>query len=384
MTSGTGIRDVVVVSLEAWDDVWRRNQYLVDGLLEHDPGMRVLFIEPPRDRLHDLLTGRPSSRGRGTRVHPGHGGRLVLFQPTKLLPRFVGGASDASWRRQVLREVERLGMRRPLIWVNDTQGAEIVRVRDWPAVYDVTDDWLAAPRPPRELRRLARNEQILLDRCIEVMVCSTALAESRGANRPVRLIPNAVDVARYRHPFPRPSDLPARAALYAGTLHEDRLDVELVARCAEELGVDGSVVLVGPDALTATSRETLVDAGALLLGPRPHTDVPAYLQHADVLVVPHVVDRFTDSLDPIKLYEYRAVGRPIVSTAVAGFRESTAPGLVVATTDGFPAALLAAMRDPAPTVRDADVPDWSERVAEMAEVLDSVRASDVRLRATDG
>ena len=50
-----------------------------------------------------------------------------------------------------------------------------------------------------------------------------------------------------------------------------------------------------------------------------------YLQHADVLVVPHVVTSFTDSLDPIKLYEYQAVGRPVVSTPVAGFRDADDP-----------------------------------------------------------
>ena len=42
----------------------------------------------------------------------------------------------------------------------------------------------------------------------------------------------------------------------------------------------------------------------------------AYLQHADVLVVPHLVNAFTDSLDPIKLYEYQAVDKPVISTPV--------------------------------------------------------------------
>lgn len=375
-------RDVVVVSLEAWDNVWRRNQHLVDGLLGHDPDMRVLFVEPPRDSLHDLLTGRGFSRGRGARVHAGHDGRLVLFQPTKLLPRVVGGASDRLWRRQVLREISRLGMRRPLVWVNDAQGAEIVRSRDWPALYDITDDWLLARRPARALRRFARNEKILFERCREVVVCSAALATSRGAQRKVRLIPNAVDVARYRHPAPHPPDLPAGVALYAGTLHEDRLDVDLVARCAKHLAAEGDVVLVGPDALSATSRATLISAGVLLLGPRPHTEIPAYLQHADVLIVPHLVDSFTDSLDPIKLYEYRAVGRPVVSTAVAGFRDSAAPAVVVATADEFPTVVLSAIRKPGATVRDADVPDWSARVADMVAVLEAAWAADASRHAS--
>ena len=31
--------DLVVVSLEAWDDVWRRNQHLVAGLLRSDAAL---------------------------------------------------------------------------------------------------------------------------------------------------------------------------------------------------------------------------------------------------------------------------------------------------------------------------------------------------------
>src|SRR6185312_5614750 len=99
-------------------------------------------------------------------------------------------------------------------------------------------------------------------------------------------------------------------------------DLATCIRTAQELAkVSGTLVFLGPDALEPTQRASIESAGGLLLGARPHLSVPAYLQHADVLVVPHLVDSFTDSLDPIKLYEYRAVGRPIVSTPVAGFRD---------------------------------------------------------------
>ena len=63
--------------------------------------------------------------------------------------------------------------------------------------------------------------------------------------------------------------------------------------------------------------------------------MPAYLQHADVLVVPHVVTPFTDSLDPIKLYEYQAAGRPVVSTPVAGFRDAVDELVTVADAAAF-------------------------------------------------
>ena len=55
---------------------------------------------------------------------------------------------------------------------------------------------------------------------------------------------------------------------------------------------------------------------------------------ADVIIVPHLRTPFTESLDPIKAYECRAVGRPVVATDVAGFRD-LGPPVVVAEAGEF-------------------------------------------------
>jgi glycosyltransferase involved in cell wall biosynthesis len=94
------------------------------------------------------------------------------------------------------------------------------------------------------------------------------------------------------------------------------------------------------------------------------------------LIVPHVVDDFTDSLDPIKLYEYRAVGRPIVTTAVAGFRELAGQdGLYVVDRGGFAAQVLRTL-DRDRKVDRVAVPDWNERIDEFAEVLRRIGIAD--------
>ena len=186
-----------------------------------------------------------------------------------------------------------------------------------------------------------------------MVVCSEQLAESRRSLRPdLVVIPNAVDVDHLTRPTSRPADLPAApVAVYVGTLHDDRLDVDLVARLASSRA-DLDIALVGPDSLSAASRATLAShANVHLMGPRPYADVPGYLQHADVLVVPHVRSAFTESLDPIKAYECVAVGRPTVATPVAGFRD-LGGSVVVAEAAAFPAAVDAALRAEArPSVR---------------------------------
>lgn len=382
--------DLVVVSLERWDDVWRRNQLLLAGLLSTDPDLRILVVEPPVDPLHTLLGRRRPRRGAGLvprgRADGVPDGRLWTYEPTKWLPRrgaaLLRTSVDVRLAQAVLAVVRRLRFTAPLLWVNDPAGATLARISSWPSLYDITDDWLAARRTPSQLARLRADEDFLMATCQTVVVCSEGLARTKGAVRPVLLVPNAVDVDAFRRPRPRPRDLPpGTVALYAGTVHTDRVDLDLCARLADELRSTGlgTLVLVGPALLSDTEVATLRDAGVALLGPRPHTDVPAYLQHAGVLVVPHVVDPFTDSLDPIKLYEYQAVARPVVSTPVAGFRDLRDPDVHVLDrrvfVDGVVSVLVGPPLPPGPGPLTTPVPTWAERVAVMREVLLGLRAA---------
>ncbi|WP_051208368.1 glycosyltransferase [Propionicicella superfundia] len=376
-------RDLIVCSLESWDDVWRRNQYLLDGLLRGDPDLRVLLVEPPADPLHAARRRVRPRLGRGLRRLDGYDGRLYALQPTKLLPRVAGPLADRMLAASVRRAARRLRMERPVLWVNDPNWAHLAGT-GWPAIYDITDDWVEADRSPREHDRIVANEGRLMRECTVVVVCSTGLLATKSPIRPVELIQNGVDVAWYRRPQPRPDDLPAApTALYVGTLHEDRLDVDLGVAIGTRLAsLGGTLVFVGPDALsTAHTRRLRETAGVVLLGPRPHTAIPGYLQHADVLVVPHVVNDFTESLDPIKLYEYQAIGRPIASTPVAGFRElDGVAGVAVAPRETLPGAIADLIASPPGQVGPFDAQDWSVRVAAMDDVLRRAGVSGAGVR----
>jgi glycosyltransferase involved in cell wall biosynthesis len=364
---GVALRELVVCSLEGWDEVWRRNQFFTDILLRRNPLLRVLFVEPPADPLFDLSSGRAPTLPRLRSITAD--GRLRAFRPLKTLPRRAGPVTDALLQKQVLVAARLLRFSDPILWINDVTYAPLIEATSWPSVYDVTDDWLLGPFPAHELQRLRRLDDLALNGAGEVVVCSHALAESRGARREVSLVPNGVDIEHFRRPRARPDDLPeSPVAVYVGSLHDARIDIELVvelARTQPEL----KLALIGPNSLAlASSRRLSEMPNVFLLGPRPYREVPAYLQHADVLIVPHQISPFTESLDPIKAYECVAVRTPTVATPVAGFRELDGV-LEIAPRTSFSASVSNVLAGRAFVSRDVVPPSWEDRVSGFETVL---------------
>ncbi len=369
--------DVVCLSLEPWDDVWRRNQHLAAQLLGLRPSLRLLFVAVPVDVAWSLRQGRRP--GRSSLRPVGDSGRLWTMAPRKWLPRRVWPSGDRSLGTQVVRATHRLELRRPVLWINDSTYAPLIERTGWPSVYDVTDDWLLVDAGPRERERQERNDATLLRTASEVVVCSPSLLASRGRHRPVHLIPNGVDLDALRAPTERPVDLPAgRTIVYQGTLSTDRLDIGLCVRLARAVAGRASLVFVGPDSLAGPDHQALLDAGSVLLGPRPFRDMPAYLQHADLLVVPHAETPFTESLDPIKAREFVAVGRKVVATPVAGFRDLDPP-IVTAAPERFVDVVVDALDEapvppgPGPLVHQPLT--WAVQAAAFLAVLDAAAGS---------
>ncbi|MBK9697981.1 MAG: hypothetical protein IPO80_11575 [Propionibacteriaceae bacterium] len=221
----------------------------------------------------------------------------------------------------------RLGFDDPILWVNDPVGATTLKVTGWAGLYDITDDWLEAERTPAEHARLVRDEDAFL--CapvLVVVVCSPGLVATQSPGLSAHtLVRNAVDVEEYRVRRPRP-DLPeGPVAPYLRARFTDRIDVGC-AWTPPRLCEDGEP-RAGQARAAGGWSGAAEGGGGVVVGPGPKDRrrccVPCC--STPMFCRPHVVTSFTDSLDPIKLYEYQAVGRPVVSTPVAGFRDSGDP-----------------------------------------------------------
>lgn len=333
MSMNPAMSSLIFVSMEDWDDVWRRNQFVCAELARRHAGMKILFVGLPRNLTNDLRRGRLESVLKpGLWTVPGIQ-NIAVVHPWKVLPHsLVPGrnVNEGLMRWQVRSAAQQLGMRRPILWLNPHHAVHMARrMGECGVVYDVTDDWIALSQKSWLREQTRRQDAELCRKADAVIVCSQRLLEmKRRLAGQVHLIPNGVDAEHYRAVLEDHGPLPdatlgwKRPVLgYTGTLHTDRIDVNLLEAVARKLP-GASIVLIGPNQLGSHDRSRLRSCGNVFLSDQvPYRLLPQYMRAFDVCITPHRVSEFTESLNPIKLWEYLAAGKPIVSTDVAGFRD---------------------------------------------------------------
>jgi glycosyltransferase involved in cell wall biosynthesis len=305
--------DLLVVGLEDWDEVERRHQLLLKELCRRRPECRVLFVEAPA-----RLTLPRRLRGIGLQEVTEAVARTRIVRPLPEWSRASRAVNDALEAAQLRQALARVGMDRPLLWTKASRSVGILdRLPLSGVVYDLTDDWSAAVESPTTPRQRVRDEMERLGRRADaVLACSSALTDIASEwNDCTYHVPNGVEAPG--PPLPAPPELmelPRPIYGYAGTLHESRLDIDLITAAARA-GHPATFAFLGPDLLSSGARRRLfAPPNVRYLGVQPHSRVRAFLEGFDVCLIPHRVTEFTRSLDPLKLYEYLAAGRPIVST----------------------------------------------------------------------
>jgi glycosyltransferase involved in cell wall biosynthesis len=221
------------------------------------------------------------------------------------------------------------------------------------AVYDITDDWASLSQRPSSQRRVHEQDAELCRGANAVIVCSKRLFElKRTLTKNLHLVPNGVHAEHYDRVANGVGSLPSEAMQwprpvlgYTGTIHPDRIDVELLMELSKRLG-HGSIVLIGPNHFDNNVSNSLRRLGNVFLpGAVAYAEISEYMRAFDVCIVPHRVTPFTESLNPIKLWEYLATGKPIVSTPVAGFRDYPQFVRIAETAETFHNEAIAAVRE---------------------------------------
>lgn len=179
---------------------------------------------------------------------------------------------------------------------------------------------------------LVKWYHVRLMRMAAVVVGSaTELLSALIRHRPDAILcPNGVDVNHFAgedHRLETPEDMRQLVVEskpiigYYGALAE-WFDFDLLKHAAKALP-DYTFVLIGPDYDGQGIRDSGIAEVSNIhwLGPKSYKELPEYLHVFDVATIPFAVTEALQAVSPIKLFEYMAGGRPIVTTDLVECRK---------------------------------------------------------------
>lgn len=345
----------------------------------------LVYVEKPPRPWRGPFVGVPATLTRGD--VPERGFLHAPIRGPLPLERF-GVVAQWNWwlgLRALLRRL-RAGSRAPLILILQTP-CLLPTLRGLDAdlrAYLVVDDYVGLAPDASGARRIAASHERSLREADVVWAISETLA---GAIRPlradVRLTATGVDHARFAAARGRPAHpLVARTSSprigLLGVLN-DRIDWELIESVARRRPdwrflLVGAVRHAGPE--TAPALERLRHLGNVtLLGEVREDEIPACIAGFDVGLIAYRRGRGTLGINPLKLYQYLAVGKPVVATPLPTVVDFGDVVRLAGDTDAFERAIEASLKETGEAdaverrQRRAAASDWSAIAADRIATL---------------
>lgn len=183
-------------------------------------------------------------------------------------------------------------------------------------VFDAIDNWLYHPQMPNK-KLINTNYKFVSAHADLVTTVSQALLEIFQKNKNAYWVPNGVDIEYFRDAV-KPIRKSHRIVGYIGKI-QDRVDFNLVEKCLKNFPRT-QFVFLGP-VYSQHERISMLQKrynNIIFKGDIHYSRLPIEMKAFDIAIIPHKVDLFTNSMNPLKLYEYLAAGKPVVTTGIAG------------------------------------------------------------------
>ncbi|OGF31082.1 hypothetical protein A2533_03510 [Candidatus Falkowbacteria bacterium RIFOXYD2_FULL_35_9] len=260
----------------------------------------------------------------------------VCYQKSEKL--FVYSTIDSIFSlKTVVRELKRiekvLNLQNVIFWSYNTLFIDFIgKLNEKLFVFDTVDNWSEHPEylKLKPKVKILQNYQTIADKANLIFTVSNSLVDFYSAlnrSKDIYWIPNGVDYDFFNNENmadqqTKLDNCQGPIIGYLGTI-EERFDIDLLVEVAKA-NTEKTIAICGPvwdGVKKQMQNKTRNLENIIFTGRIDYKLAPAYLNKFDVAIMPHKVNDFVKSMNPMKMYEYLACGKPIVSTKVAGIEQ---------------------------------------------------------------
>lgn len=227
-------------------------------------------------------------------------------------------------KRTLTRLLKKIGMRSAqlVLWSYDPFRADLIKkFPEAITVFDAVDNWAEHPNYKAYADIIRERYASIQEHADIVFTVSESLLKLFQKNPHAYYIPNGVDVDHFAQRECAVQELRALKGPIIGYhgIIQERINFKIVDYLAQK-HEDYQFVFIGPvwSGVSAQVAQLKKRPNVHFIGRIPYADLPQAISCFDIAMIPHKIDEFTQTMNPLKMYEYLAAGKPIIATAIAG------------------------------------------------------------------
>lgn len=187
--------------------------------------------------------------------------------------------------------------------------------------FDAIDNWLYHPQNKKYYDLIQKNYNIIDEKADVIFTVSESLKGVFKLQNNIHCIPNAVDKDYFKECIRSYCNNKTMTIGYVGKI-QDRVDFDLIEKCLIEFN-DCKFLFLGP-VLSCHEKVKYLSTkykNIEFVGDIHYDILPRKMKEIDIAIIPHLVNNFTESMSPLKLYEYLSAGKQVITTKIAGVNE---------------------------------------------------------------
>lgn len=202
-------------------------------------------------------------------------------------------------------------------------------------VFDSIDNWLEHEQMFRVKHIIANNYKLVDQYANLIISVSRQNQKLFQQSKNFHEIKNGVDIDQFSITSVLDSKPSNPIIGYVGKI-QNRFDFDLLEFLADK-NRNFDFHIYGPilSSKDEVNRLKKKYKNIYFMGEVSYIDLPKIMQTFSVGIIPHKVNKFTESMDPLKIYEYLASGIPVITTNVNGVSNLSSFVYMVSSYDDF-------------------------------------------------